>query len=235
MRCNRSRRKYLRWVETVLLAAGVVSLGGYALVTLQATVWQSYQNWILGKAMRGERASMQGFLTQEFHATEAHREPDRVPAERPRTEGALVGRVEIPRIQLSAMVLEGTSGATLRVAAGHIAGTALPGEPGNAGIAAHRDTFFRGLSQVRAADRIVVVTPTGSYSYRVRSISIVAPQETSVLAPLEHDTLTLVTCYPFYYVGHAPKRFVVRADRITGTQASARELPTASDVRRDRL
>jgi sortase A len=126
----------------------------------------------------------------------------------------LIGRMEIPRLGLSVIVMEGTSSATLRRAAGHISGTALPGQPGNAGISAHRDTFFRPLRNIRRDDIITLTTALGEYRYRVVSTGIVSPREVSVLDPTEKETLTLVTCYPFYFIGAAPNRFIVRAERV---------------------
>jgi sortase A len=109
------------------------------------------------------------------------------------------------------MVLEGTGTKTLRVAAGHIPGTALPGVAGNVGIAAHRDTFFRPLRQVRPKDTIVLTTSYGTFRYIVDAVEIVSPTDVQVLHRTFHPELTLVTCYPFFYVGFAPKRFVVHA------------------------
>jgi len=128
------------------------------------------------------------------------------------TGGALIGRVEIPRVGVSAMVREGDDAATLRHAVGHIPDTALPGEPGNAGLAGHRDTFFRGLKSVREGDRITMTTPGGVLEYIVRHTTVVDPDDVSVLSPRGRQTLTLVTCYPFYYIGSAPRRFIVQAE-----------------------
>jgi sortase A len=130
----------------------------------------------------------------------------------------LIGRIDIPRLALSVIVMEGTSSKTLRRAAGHIAGTALPGQPGNVGISGHRDTFFRPLRNIEANDTITVTTTAGEYRYRVLSTRIVEPDDVAVLDPgddpVHNETLTLVTCYPFYFVGPAPKRFIVRAQRV---------------------
>ena len=101
---------------------------------------------------------------------------------------------------------------TLRVAAGHVPGTALPGDAGNAAFAAHRDTFFRPLKDVREGDEIAVATPSGNYRYVVTAISIVEPEDLSVLSPTAESVLTLITCYPFDYVGSAPQRFIVQAE-----------------------
>ncbi len=122
-----------------------------------------------------------------------------------------VGRIEVPRLKLSVMAREGVDGKTLRVAAGHIPGTARPGEAGNAGFAAHRDTFFRPLKFVREGDEVVVTTPQGVYRYGVTSTRIVEPGDVSVLDSTPDAILTLVTCYPFEYIGNAPQRFIVRA------------------------
>src|SRR5205814_8666088 len=106
---------------------------------------------------------------------------------------------------------EGVDTWTLRRAVGHIPGTALPGERGNAGFAAHRDTFFGPLKAVRSGDEVIVTTAGGQYRYAVTGTRIVDPEDVSVLAPTPDTTLTLVTCYPFDYVGSAPQRFIVRA------------------------
>ncbi len=126
----------------------------------------------------------------------------------------LIGRLGIPRLGVSVIVVEGTSNSVLRRAAGHISGTGLPGRPGNIGISAHRDTFFRPLRNIRSDDLITFTTLTGEYRYRVVSTRIVSPDNVAVLAPDGGEILTVVTCYPFYFVGSAPDRFIVRAERI---------------------
>ncbi|HYG62359.1 MAG TPA: class D sortase, partial [Thermoanaerobaculia bacterium] len=108
----------------------------------------------------------------------------------------------------------------LRRGAGRIPGTALPWEEGNVGVAAHRDRFFRGLKDIQKDDLVTLTTVHGTYQYRVESTEVVTPRDTHVLADTGEDTLTLVTCYPFYYVGSAPKRFIVRAQRIEGGETA---------------
>jgi len=125
--------------------------------------------------------------------------------------GSVLGEMQIARIGLSVMVAEGDSPAVLRRAAAHLKGTALPGQAGNVAIAAHRDTLFRSLRNIRANDTITFATLGGTYKYQVELVEIVAPENTEVLAASPEPTLTLITCYPFYYIGPAPKRFVVRA------------------------
>jgi sortase A len=123
----------------------------------------------------------------------------------------LIGRLEIPRLDVSVMVIEGDDEATLARAAGHLPDTALPWERGNAVIAGHRDTFFRPLKNIREGDEIRMTTARGTFVYRVVRTEIVDPDDLSVLAPTPFRSVTLVTCYPFYYVGSAPQRFIIHA------------------------
>ena len=129
------------------------------------------------------------------------------------TDG-LIGRIKIPRLLFSAVVLEGIDKTTLRRAVGHIPGTALPGEPGNVGLSGHRDTFFRPLKDVRIKDEVDFSTPQGDFRYEVVSLRVVQPEDVEVLAPSGENVLTMVTCYPFYFVGPAPKRWIVRARQV---------------------
>jgi sortase A len=128
--------------------------------------------------------------------------------------GDVLGRMDIPRLGVSVAVLQGTNSRMLRRGVGHIEGTPLPGEPGNSGIAGHRDTFFRELKDVRKNDEIEFQTAAGLFRYQVDWVKVVAPDDTSVLNPSTEAALTLVTCYPFYFVGPAPNRFVVRASQV---------------------
>ncbi len=125
-----------------------------------------------------------------------------------------MGRLDIPRLEISVAAMEGDSPSILRRAAGPITGTALPGQPGNAGISARRDTFFRPLRNVRKDDEIRVTTLPGAYRYPVVSTAIAPPTDTDVLNAGAKESLTPVTCYPFYFTGSAPDRFAVRAERI---------------------
>ena len=122
--------------------------------------------------------------------------------------------LRIPSIKLEVPVYDGTTDAVLDLAAGRIEYTALPGTVGNVGIAAHRDSFFRGLKDIREDDTIALTTLDGTFRYKVEWTKIVKPADVSVLEPTDEPALTLVTCYPFYYVGSAPERFIVRAYRI---------------------
>ena len=128
--------------------------------------------------------------------------------------GTLVGRLEIPAVQLSTVVLEGSDDATLSRGSGHIEDTPFPGQPGNIGIAGHRDTTFRALRHIHVGDELSFTTADRRYRYRISTTSIVGPDDVYVLDPTLKPALTLVTCYPFEFVGHAPRRFIVRAELV---------------------
>ncbi|OFW16150.1 MAG: hypothetical protein A3F70_02705 [Acidobacteria bacterium RIFCSPLOWO2_12_FULL_67_14] len=191
-----TRRRVLRWLERMLVVVGVVLLGYCGYVSLESWLYQRVANRELEVAMVGPPAAVPS----------PSRALPRIPQ-----QGELIGRIEIPRLGLSAVIRAGTDDRTLRLAVGHISGTALPEDGGNIGLAAHRDTFFRPLRDIRIADEIRLVTPTGTFTFLVADTSIVKPTDTWVLDPTRGMTLTLVTCYPFSYVGAAPDRFIVRA------------------------
>jgi len=125
--------------------------------------------------------------------------------------------LKIPAINLEVPVLQGTDDLTLNRGAGHIDGTAIPGGDGNIGIAGHRDGFFRGLKDVHEGDEVELFTQNSTDRYIVDEILIVAPEDVSVLQPTTKPSLTLVTCYPFYFVGSAPQRYIVRASIANST------------------
>jgi sortase A len=128
--------------------------------------------------------------------------------------GDWVARLSAPTVELTATVLEGSDDATLARAAGHIQETAYPGESGNVGIAAHRDTIFRPVRNLKVGDPLEIMTGERVFDYRITSTTIVNPEDVYVLDPTEQPTLTLVTCYPFNFIGHAPQRFIVKADLV---------------------
>lgn len=127
---------------------------------------------------------------------------------------AVIGRLDIPSVNLSVMVLEGVGDSELRLGAGHVPGTALPGEVGNMGIAGHRDTFFRPLRKIQENDVITLTTLQGTFRYRVEATWITQPDDIAVLESNSESLLTLVTCHPFSYIGSAPDRFIVRARKV---------------------
>lgn len=130
--------------------------------------------------------------------------------------GERVGEIEIPRLELRAIVLQGDSSQVLRRGVGHLPNSAMPGELGKVGLAGHRDSFFRPLRQIRPGDMITLRTLKGDFHYRVESTRIVSPSNIEVLAPTDKRELTLVTCFPFNYVGAAPNRFIVHSVQVSG-------------------
>jgi sortase A len=178
---------------------------GFALV--DAWIFQRRESADLDRQLRVQRAASAGTPQPRYSPS-----PRRAPAA---ATNGLIGRMEIPRLLLSAVVAEGIDKTTLRRAVGHIPGTALPGEAGNVGLAGHRDTFFRPLKDLRIKDEIQFSTLTGDFKYEVESLTVVEPDNVGVLAPSHENVLTIVTCYPFFYIGAAPKRFVVRARQVS--------------------
>ena len=188
-------QELLRWSQRLLYISGILALGYVGFTLLDAGLYE---------------ASARRTLESQIKAEKQPHEIQPRPAIKP---GDLLGRLDIPRLGLSVAVLQGTRSRMLRLGTGHIEGTPLPGEAGNSGIAGHRDTFFRGLKDIRKNDEIQFQAATGLIRYEVDWVKVVAPDDLSVLAPSTESALTLVTCYPFYFVGPAPKRFVVRAHR----------------------
>jgi len=176
-------------MSKLLLFIGFACLGLYGFFTVQAYFQQAALEEELYQPSRGTKVSLAG--------------PSR---EMNLREGDLFGRLEIPRLNMSVMVMEGDQDETLRLGAGHIPGTPLA-------IAGHRDSFFRALKDIKLYDTIRFTSPEGTTEYRVISTKIVGPKDTFVLDNKSGDTLQLVTCYPFYYVGPAPKRFIVEATK----------------------
>lgn len=160
--------------------------------------------------------AMLSYVAGVFLQARAHRDSfvPRASAPAPLVEGAAIGEVRIDRIGMKAVVSQGESDAVLRIGAGHLADTPWPGQPGNVVIAGHRDTIFRPLRNVRTGDLIDLTTDAGVARYRVVSTGIVRPTDLSVLKPSTGNTLTLITCYPFSFIGRAPERFVVRATEV---------------------
>ena len=193
----RRPHRVLRHLERALMIVGVVALGYCGWAWAESFLYQSFENRelekILASAPSPEAARPGGVTTRVI------------------APGSTIGRIEIPRLGVTAIVRAGSDARTLQLAVGHIPGTAFPGEAGNVGLAGHRDTFFRRLRDIRTDDVIDVVTAEGRFSYRVQRTDIVQPSDVWVLDPTTQPSLTLVTCYPFSYVGAAPERFVVRA------------------------
>jgi sortase A len=189
----------------------MLCLGWYGYNWIATEVDQRWADYQLQSALREQKPSVPELAKEQ---TRSRTVPD--PGPRPRLErGTVIGKVEVPRLKISAVVRSGVDDKTLKRAVGHVPKTALPGEPGNVGIAAHRDTFFRNLKGIKIGDVIRMVTPSGTYEYAVDSLKIVWPRNIEVLDPTPEPALTVVTCYPFNYVGSAPKRFIVRAKQVS--------------------
>ncbi len=207
---DRPRNRALRWIANVLLCAGALMIGVWAGSLISMRLWQSWQNRAFNRSLSAPKPD------GEVHIA----------------NGDVVGRLSIPRLHVSAMIREGTSAPVLSVALGHIPGTAFPGQPGNIGVAGHRDSLFRGLRNVAKNDEIVFESPSATYTYRVEGTQVVKPEDVGVLNPGSTRELTLVTCYPFNYVGAAPERFIVKAqlmsDKTPSDKAPASVFPAAT-------
>jgi len=174
------------------LAFGVLALGYAGFVSVDSHAYQALE-------------------MKKFHQAGRLSEPHIL------VEGDVLGEIQVPRLGLSAIVVQGDSPASLRRAVGHISKSALPGEWGNVALAGHRDTFFRPLRDIQKGDEIRFKTRERSFEYRVEWIEVVAPTDIRVLESSTGHDLTLLTCYPIHYVGPAPKRLVVRAREVDGT------------------
>ena len=189
-------QRLLYWSQRLFFMTGFLALSYVAFTLLGARLYQ---------------VSAKRSLERQVQADNGHNAIRLQPVVK---KGDVLGRMDIPRLGMSIAILQGTSSRTLRLGAGHIEGTSFPGEAGNSGIAGHRDTFFRGLKDIRSNDEVQLQTATGLFRYEVDWAKVVEPSDTTVLEPSTvGSTLTLVTCYPFYFLGPAPMRFVVRAHK----------------------
>ena len=210
---------WLGWSQYVFFTIGFLAVSYVSFTLLDSSLFQAYQSWRFEQAAKSMQTPMGGAEHLRPRILPADSEgADHTGVESLNLAGRVsspLGRIEISSIGLSAMILEGTDDGTLRRAVGHIPGTPLPGRSGNVAIAGHRDTFFRPLRNVRKDDEIKLTTLNGSYLYRVDSTRVVEPENIQVLEASDEAILTLVTCYPFNFVGSSPKRFIVRAHRTT--------------------
>ncbi len=197
------RSRYPSLVSSLLVVFGLACLLFYAAVTIQAAIYQRHAKAELARMRSAASTSATTPATAES-----------VPAIK-LSRGDLIGRVDVPRLQLSAAIAEGDDDVTLKKAVGHLPDTALPWHRrGNMALAAHRDGLFRRLKNIRIGDEIRIATPRGDYSYTVRTTQIVDPDDVHVLAQTPEPTVTLITCYPFSFVGNAPQRFIVQASLV---------------------
>jgi sortase A len=189
------------WIGRALIAIGLACLIVYSVVTVHTWRFQR-----AAKVKVDEMVTMERPVAPRVH----------VPNEtKPLQTGEIIGRVDIPRLNLSAAVAEGDDDKTLKVAVGHLPDTPLPWQRrGNVALAAHRDGLFRPLEKIRIEDDVRIVTARGEYHYRVKKTHIVDPDDVWVIAPTDTPTITLITCYPFSFVGNAPRRFIVQAELV---------------------
>jgi sortase A len=219
----------LRYCELAFITLGVALLAVYAFFRMHGWFFQAYDSWSFDQVMKdhtheedasrlpASQPSTPNVETEPETANYRDWAPARVLAHEKslkRELRGIVGRLLIPAVNLNVMVLEGTDPWTLNRAVGHIEGTALPGRTGNVGISAHRDGYFRNLRNIARGDEISILTPERTYTYAVESTHIVNPADIEVLAPSDQPVLTLVTCFPFYFVGDAPQRFIVKAQLV---------------------
>jgi sortase A len=196
-----TRQRALWWIERGLLAVGVVLAIYCAAILVEARFHQT-------------APLTQPPLTVTQTALPGDSGDPKAAATPAPAAGTMLGRLEAPSVKLSTAVLEGSDDATLSRGSGHIEDTPFPGQPGNVGIAGHRDTTFRALRNIHLGDALEFKTADRVYRYRISKTMIVGPDDVYVLDPTEKPALTLVTCYPFEFVGHAPRRFIVRADLV---------------------
>jgi len=185
----------LRFAQRLFLWLGVAALSYAGGTAAYAGIYQRYQLW----KFQQEAAELKVIKSAIVEKTVDLR------------EGDPVGKLEVPRIGISVIVLQGMERGTLIAGAGHVPGTPLPGAEGNVVIAAHWDTFFRKLEGILPGDRVQVATLRRTYEYVVSSSEVVDPEDIQVMESRARRELTLITCYPFYFVGPAPKRFIVHA------------------------
>jgi sortase A len=189
------RTPMFRAISNILFAFGILALAYAGFLFADAHVYQAVQ-------------------VQKLEQASPLAQPP------PLADGDVLGEISVPRLQLEAVVVQGDSADDLKRAVGHLSNSALPGEHGNVALAAHRDTFFRPLRDIRVGDEIKLRTQERSFAYIVESTEVVAPSNISILQPSTGHDLTLLTCYPFHYIGPAPKRFVVFAREIKQTNNS---------------
>ena len=185
--------------SSLLLAVGVLFLVYAAYVVIDERLYQ--MRALKQLAQERQSVDLQAAASiPAFGATTA-----------PPSDGTPIGQIQIQRLGISVVVVQGESEDILRRAVGHLARTALPGHEGNVVLAGHRDTFFRALKGIVRGDRITMSTRDHDFEYVVESTSIVQPNDVGMIAPSGGHTLTLITCFPFYFVGPAPNRFIVVA------------------------
>lgn len=206
---NRERPDALRWLQRLAVAGGTACLMWVGVVTLRAELYDRQQRSVFEQQRSAAAASAR--VEPAFPATAA--------------KGDVLGLLEIPRLGFSELVVHGDDDDTLSVAIGHLPDTPLPWHTGNSAMAGHRDGHFRPLKDIKVGDVITLATRQGTLRYVLRDTKIVMPDDLSVLAPTDTRTLTLITCYPFSYIGNAPQRFIIRAEAIDDAARASGTVP----------
>jgi sortase A len=198
----------MRYVSWFLIVIGVllVGYGAFDYFTAQVAQRRAAEAWTTG-----DRGNPQITRGEDEHPLPEDASPPIRPYFDPYRPGEMVAKLKLPHFDTPLFVVEGTDEKELRKGPGHMPGTALPGVDGNCVIAGHRDTHFRALKSIRKGDHVEIETKYGNFRYQVRSTQIVSPTNVASLHPTREGVLHLVTCYPFEYIGHAPKRMVVEA------------------------
>jgi sortase A len=200
----------MRRIRSVLLILGITLLGIYVAARADAMLFARREAAQLDERLSEVRGQARNTSAGDVRNTSAG-----TLARSEARQRRCWGRLAIPRVGLSVLLGEGTDKLTLLRVAGHVHGTSFPGESGNVAIAGHRDSVFRPLREVRSGDLIQLETPDGRFEYMVEDLQVVGPERVDVLAPTPDNVLTLVTCYPFTFIGPAPQRFIVRARATT--------------------
>jgi sortase A len=226
---SRQDSKLQRWIERPLLATGLALILVYASARIHTVVMyhaglRSFARLSeTGPSPVGDDAEQQPAAPVGFRLWSANRVRAYSDALAVRV-GAPLAVLSISKLGLCVPVFNGTDAMTLNRGAGRISGTARPGERGNIGIAAHRDSFFRGLKDVEVGDRIELAALHQKFVYTVDNIAVVTPSDVRVLQARSRPSLTLVTCYPFYFVGDAPQRYIVQASLVDSEQTTISKL-----------
>lgn len=193
--------KIVRWMSYLLMIGGIAAVGYAASILAFGRTYQTLE--------------LRKFSNVPVPITEPH-----LPV-----IGEAIGEIQIANVGLRAVIIQGDSAQVLRIGVGHLPETPMPGEPGNIALAGHRDSFFRSLRRVHTGDIITLRIDTGTFHYKVDSTTVVSSRDVGVLRPSGRNELTLVTCFPFNYVGAAPNRFIVHASEVGAHESVVSKQP----------
>ena len=231
-----ARTKFLRGMEHLLLAAGLALFLAYVSARIHAVVMYQVGLWSFA-ALKSSPPPLEDDREHgreiDFSLWSGRRVREYAKAVATKL-GSPLAVFSIRKLRLEVPVFDGTDELNLNRGAGRIVGTARPGELGNIGIAAHRDGFFRSLKDIQPGDRIELATRTRKFVYTVDNITVVSPSDVSVLHSRPRPSLTLVTCYPFYFVGEAPQRYIVQASLLDSEHATSELIPESPKLNKEK-